>query len=156
MAEDALTAGAGLVIIGFGVAALFPLSAAITFAAAPGLTTLASGRAVTAGSAAVLTAPLILGQLADAGGLRLAFGVVPVFLLMGAGSACGRDPAPASFGGVRLNPRTRSLERVNAQLRLQSGGGFLDETFTVCLEIMRPHGYCGVCKRSLERLSERS
>jgi fucose permease len=78
LAEDALTAGAGLVIIGFGVAALFPLSAAITFAAAPGLTTLASGRAVTAGSAAVLTAPLILGQLADAGGLRLAFGVVPV------------------------------------------------------------------------------
>jgi Major Facilitator Superfamily len=34
LAEDALTAGAGLVI-GFGVAALFPLSAAITFAAAP-------------------------------------------------------------------------------------------------------------------------
>ena len=86
LADDALTAGAGLVLIGLGVAALFPLSAAITFAAAPGLTTLASGRAVTAGSAAILSAPLILGQLADAGGLRLAFGVVPVFLAMAAGA----------------------------------------------------------------------
>jgi hypothetical protein len=85
----------------FGVAALFPLSAAISFAAAPGLTTLASGRAVTAGSAAVLTAPLILGQLADAGGLRLAFGVVPVFLLMGAGAlavAIRRPPPMAASG----------------------------------------------------------
>jgi hypothetical protein len=45
LAEDALTAGAGLVIIGFGVAALLPLSAAITFAAAPGPSTLASAAA---------------------------------------------------------------------------------------------------------------
>ena len=86
LADDAFAAGAGLVLIGLGVAALFPLSAAITFAAAPGLTTLASGRAVTAGAAAILSAPLILGQLADAGGLRLAFGVVPVFLAMAAGA----------------------------------------------------------------------
>jgi len=39
-----------------------------------------AARAFTAASAAVLTGPLILGQLADAYGLRFAFGLVPLFL----------------------------------------------------------------------------
>jgi fucose permease len=96
IAESAPAAAAGLVLIGLGVSALFPLSAAITFAAAPGLTALASGRTVTAGAAAVLTAPFVLGQVADAGGLRLAFGVVPVFLVMGLAALAlvTRRPAP--------------------------------------------------------------
>ncbi|MEA2227806.1 MAG: hypothetical protein QOF04_1436 [Solirubrobacteraceae bacterium] len=97
LAQGVGSAGAGLVLVGLGIGNLFPLCAAITFAAAPGLTTLVSGRAVTAGSTAMLVAPLALGQLADAGGLRLAFGLVPVFLALAATTLAvlARRPHPA-------------------------------------------------------------
>jgi MFS family permease len=96
LAGSTVGAGAGLVLVGLGIANLFPLSAAMIFAAAPGRTTLASGRAVTAGAAAVLTAPLVLGQVADLSGLRTAFAVVPVFLAIGAAALAliARRPAP--------------------------------------------------------------
>ena len=83
-AESAVTAGAGLLLVGLGIACLFPLAAAITIAGTPGRTTLATGRAFTAASAAVLSGPLILGQVADAQGLRFAFGLVPLFLVLAA------------------------------------------------------------------------
>jgi MFS family permease len=97
LAQGAVGAGTGLVLVGLGIGSLFPMCLAITLAAAPGLTTLASGRAVTAGSAAILLAPLVLGQVGDAGGLRLAFGLVPVFLILAATTlaALARHPVPA-------------------------------------------------------------
>jgi fucose permease len=95
-AESALTAGAGLVLVGLGIASLFPLAAAVTIAVTPGRTTLATGRAFAAASAAVLSGPLILGQVADAHGLRFAFGLVPLFLVLAAAALAtlGRLPAP--------------------------------------------------------------
>lgn len=96
-AESAVTAGAGLLLVGLGIACLFPLAAAITIAVTPGATTLATGRAFTAASAAVLSGPLVLGQLADAHGLRFAFGLVPLFLILAAAALAmlGRVPRPS-------------------------------------------------------------
>jgi MFS family permease len=97
LAQGIASAGTGLILVGLGIGSLFPMCAAITFAAAPGLTTLVSGRAVTAGSTAMLLAPLALGQIADAGGLRVAFGLVPVFLALAATTLAvlARTPHPA-------------------------------------------------------------
>lgn len=74
----------GLVLLGLGVAGLFPLALALAVAAAPARTVEVSGRCVVAGSAAVLLGPLVVGQLADVVGLRSALGVLPLVLL-GAG-----------------------------------------------------------------------
>jgi MFS family permease len=90
-------AAAGFLLVGLGIGGLFPLSVALTFAAAPGRSTLASARAVTAGSVAILSAPFVLGQVADAAGLRAAFGLVPVFLLCAA-------VALAVLAGPRARP----------------------------------------------------
>lgn len=97
LAESAVTAGAGLIVVGLGIACLFPLAAAITIAVTPDRTTLATGRAFTAASAAVLSGPLALGQVADVHGLRFAFGLVPVFLVLAAAAlaALVRLPRPA-------------------------------------------------------------
>ena len=97
LSESAVTAGAGLVLVGLGIACLFPLAASITIAVTPGRTTLATGRAFTAASAAVLSGPLALGQLADAYGLRFAFGLVPLFLVLALATLAmlARLPRPA-------------------------------------------------------------
>ncbi len=79
----------GLVLLGLGVAGLFPLALALAVAAAPARTVEVSGRCVVAGSAAVLLGPLVVGQLADVVGLRSALGVLPLVLL-GAGVALRR------------------------------------------------------------------
>lgn len=71
----------GLVLLGLGVAALFPLGLSLAVAAAPHRAAEVSGRCVVAGSAAVLLGPLVVGQLADGVGLRPALVVVPVALL---------------------------------------------------------------------------
>lgn len=71
----------GLVLLGLGVAALFPLGLSLAVAAAPDRAAEVSGRCVVAGSAAVLLGPLVVGQLADGVGLRPALVVVPVALL---------------------------------------------------------------------------
>lgn len=71
----------GLVLLGLGVAALFPLGLSLAVAAAPHRAAEVSGRCVVAGSAAVLLGPLVVGQLADGVGLRPALVVVPAALL---------------------------------------------------------------------------
>ena len=71
----------GLFVAGFGVANLFPLTVALALGAAPGQSNEASARLTFASGTAILAAPLLLGALADAVGIRLAYGVVPLFIL---------------------------------------------------------------------------
>ena len=75
---------AGLALLGIGLGNLFPMGMSVTVALAPGRTALASGRAVTMTSFAVLLAPLTVGALADATSLTAALGVVPVILALAA------------------------------------------------------------------------
>jgi predicted MFS family arabinose efflux permease len=76
----------GLSLLGIGLGNLFPMALSVTVALAPGRAALASGRAVSMTSLAVLLAPLTVGALADATSLKAALGVVPVVLVLaGAG-----------------------------------------------------------------------
>jgi fucose permease len=91
LAPAAALAVAGLFIAGFGVANLFPITSALALGAAPGLSTEAGARLSLASGVAILAAPLLLGSLANAVGIWLAYAIVPV-LLLGAyvGSWVGR------------------------------------------------------------------
>ena len=71
----------GLFVAGVGVANLYPLIVALALGAAPGQSNEAGARLTFASGTAILAAPLLLGALADAVGIRLAYGVVPIFLL---------------------------------------------------------------------------
>ena len=75
---------AGLVLLGLGIAVLFPLSLALAVGAAPDRAALVSSRCIVAGSTAVLLGPLVVGQLADRVGLRPAMLVLPVVTVAGA------------------------------------------------------------------------
>jgi fucose permease len=75
---------AGLFAAGIGIANLFPLSLALTLAAAGEQTDAANGRAQLLGGLLVITAPFVLGVLADRLGLIAAFAVAPALV-----SACG-------------------------------------------------------------------
>jgi fucose permease len=81
LAPVALVAVLGLFVAGIGVANLFPLTVALALGAAPGQSNEAGARLTFASGTAILAAPLLLGALADAAGIRLAYGVVPIFLL---------------------------------------------------------------------------
>src|SRR5215212_1204738 len=70
----------GLFIAGVGVANLYPLIVALALGAAPGQSNEAGARLTFASGTAILAAPLLLGALADATGIRLAYGVVPIFI----------------------------------------------------------------------------
>jgi fucose permease len=71
---------AGLSLLGIGLGNLFPMAMSVAVGLAPAQAALASARAVTVTSLAVLLAPLTVGTLADATSLTAAFGVVPVAL----------------------------------------------------------------------------
>lgn len=75
---------AGLVLLGLGISVLFPLSLSLAVAAAPDRSAVVSGRCVVVGSSAVLLGPLVVGQLADAVGLRPALGLLPVVAVVAA------------------------------------------------------------------------
>lgn len=83
---------AGLFLMGLGIANLFPLCLTIAVDAADGQTDAASSRAALASGSAILTLPLILGRVADAIGVRSAFVVVAVLLIVLVGTlwASGR------------------------------------------------------------------
>jgi MFS family permease len=89
---------AGLFLCGLGVANLYPLSLALTLAAAPGNGDIANARTQLLSGAFVVAAPYLLGSLADHLGLRAAFTVVPVLIgvcavLLPAGLRLARRPA---------------------------------------------------------------
>ncbi len=72
----------GLFFTGLGVSSLYPLILSMAIDASGGNTVQAGARASLASGTAIFTLPLVLGRLADAVGIRLAYGVV-AFLLVG-------------------------------------------------------------------------
>jgi predicted MFS family arabinose efflux permease len=72
---------AGLAVAGLGVAMLYPISLTAAIGAAEGRSDLASARATLGSGLAIGLAPFALGLLADLGGVRLAYLVIPVLLL---------------------------------------------------------------------------
>jgi MFS family permease len=88
---------AGLFICGFGVANLYPLSLALTLAAASGNDDTAQARTQLLGGVLVIAAPYLLGSLADHLGLHAAFTIEPVLI-----GAC----ALLLLTGLRLGRRT--------------------------------------------------
>jgi MFS family permease len=94
----ALVVVLGLFVAGVGVANLYPLIVALALGAAPGQSNEAGARLSFASGTAILAAPLLLGALADSVGIRVAYGVVPIFLLgafvaSGLGRRLSREPA---------------------------------------------------------------
>ncbi|WP_176450015.1 MFS transporter [Geodermatophilus saharensis] len=73
----------GLFVCGTGIANLYPLSVALTLGAAPGREDPANARTQLLGGLVTAAAPFLLGSLADAHGLTVAFTLEPV--LIGAG-----------------------------------------------------------------------
>ncbi len=73
---------AGLFFTGLGVSSLYPLILSMAISAAGGNSVQAGARASLASGTAIFALPLVLGRLADAVGIRLAYGVV-AFLLVG-------------------------------------------------------------------------
>jgi fucose permease len=71
----------GLFLTGLGVASLYPLLLSLAIGAAPGRTVEAGARATLASGSAILALPLVLGRLADAVGIRSAYGVVALLLI---------------------------------------------------------------------------
>lgn len=71
----------GLFVLGLGTANLFPLSMSIALSLAPQQVDTASARVVMSAGIAMLTAPFILGWLADTVGIQLAYSIVPLLLL---------------------------------------------------------------------------
>ena len=71
----------GLFLTGLGVASLYPLILSMALAAAGDNTVQAGARATLASGTAILILPLVLGRLADAFGIRPAYGVVAILLI---------------------------------------------------------------------------
>lgn len=71
----------GLVVTGLGVSSLYPLILALTLKAARQNTDRASALSSLASGVAILFLPLILGRLADAVGIRVAYAVVILLLI---------------------------------------------------------------------------
>lgn len=80
-AENSLFGLSGLFITGLGVANLYPLILSLAINAADGNTVQAGARATLASGTAILALPLALGWLADAVGIRSAYGIVLVLLI---------------------------------------------------------------------------
>lgn len=78
-----LVSVAGLFVAGLGVANLYPLCLTLAFEAAPGQSDAAGARLTFASGSAILAAPLLLGALSDLAGIRAAYVIVPLFVLIG-------------------------------------------------------------------------
>jgi fucose permease len=89
----------GLFLCGLGIANLYPLSLALTLAAARGNGDTANARTQLLGGLLVIAAPYLLGSLADHLGLHAAFTIEPVLI-----GAC----ALLLLAGLRLAPTHRS------------------------------------------------
>ena len=104
LAPTPLLSLAGLFVAGLGIANFYPLTVALATGAAPHLVDQAAARLAVAGGLALLTAPLAVGALPDAAGMRWGFGIVaPLLMLAFAGLGATRwltlraqVPAPVS------------------------------------------------------------
>ena len=106
LAGTPVLAIAGLFVCGLGIANLYPLSLALTLAAASGNGDTANARTQLLGGVLVIAAPYLLGSLADHLGLRTAFTIEPVLigacaLLLLAGLRSGRQGAEGDLGVAR-------------------------------------------------------
>jgi fucose permease len=79
--ENSAVGLTGLFLSGLGVASLYPLLLSLAIGAANGNTVQAGARATLASGTAILLLPLALGRLADAAGIRSAYGVVLILLI---------------------------------------------------------------------------
>ena len=80
LAGQPVLAIAGLLLCGLGVANLYPLSLALTLAAAPANGDTANARTLLLGGVLLIAAPYLLGSLADHLGLHAAFTIEPVLI----------------------------------------------------------------------------
>lgn len=71
----------GLFLTGLGVASLYPLILSMAIGASRGQSVQAGARATLASGLAILALPLILGRVADAVGIWLAYGVVVILIV---------------------------------------------------------------------------
>ena len=81
-APNLTLAAAGLLVAGLGVALLYPTTVSRVVAAWPHAPDRAAARAALASGLAIGGAPFLLAQISDAAGLRTAFLIVPVLLLV--------------------------------------------------------------------------
>lgn len=82
---SATSAGAvvGLALLGLGVSVVYPMCLSLAIGAAPrNLAAPATTRAAVGASLAILSAPFVLGALADAAGPRRAFALVPAIAVV--------------------------------------------------------------------------
>lgn len=88
----------GLHVTGCGVGLLFPMGLALAMDSAPGHAPLASARTALGSGTAVLVAPFMLAAVADAVGVRPAFGIVLGLILAALALAVpARDGGPAAY-----------------------------------------------------------
>ena len=71
----------GLFVTGLGIGGVYPLGVSAAIASAPGNSDAAAARLSIGGGGAILTAPFVLGALADRIGIAAAFGIVVPMLL---------------------------------------------------------------------------
>jgi fucose permease len=95
-AENTLFGLGGLFLTGLGVANFYPLILSLAINASNGDTVQAGARATLASGTAILALPLLLGRLADAVGIRPAYGVVLLLLVtvLLINLMAGKNPAP--------------------------------------------------------------
>jgi hypothetical protein len=96
---------AGLFVAGLGVANLYPLALSAATGAAAGQANTASARISLAAGLAILTAPLLLGGVADRAGIQNAYGLVigllaaAVAMVVWANRIAARQTAARAAGG---------------------------------------------------------
>lgn len=93
----------GLAVAGFGMGNLYPFGITLAMGAAGGNRDTATARVSLASAAAMISAPLIVGAIADHADLATAFAVVPIYLTLAAiVTVIGlrrQAPASVSAGG---------------------------------------------------------
>lgn len=77
-------AAGGMFLAGLGMAGLYPFGITLAMLAAGEARDRGAARAALASGAATLIAPVMIGAVADRLGMRAAFGLIPVFLLLAA------------------------------------------------------------------------
>ncbi|MEU6084694.1 MFS transporter [Streptomyces sp. NPDC047108] len=112
-AATGTTAVVGLLLLGLGVANLWPLSLSLALEASGGRPDAAAARSSLAAGVAILVAPFLLGRLADHFGLAPAHWIVPV--LLGAAGVVlwwGTDRGPRNGRPVRTDRGVRGRRLV--------------------------------------------
>lgn len=77
-------AACGMFLAGLGMAGLYPFGITLAMLAAGAAHDRGAARAALASGVATLIAPVLIGYVADRAGMRAAFGLVPLFLLLAA------------------------------------------------------------------------